>query len=191
MYPSFCILFFVFFFFSSPTNAATWKKIRTEGSYTPRGEVSFSRCGNSSMCLVGGRGDNLVNLLDTVSLSWSNGAFNSIEMHHFQGVRGPDSCVWVAGAWTGPFPNEDTVNNIWKYCPTGDVWKRGSEIPRPRGSGGAAFYRGKLYLVSGNVGGHNPDAKVVPWFDCYDPATNKWTTLPDVPNRTYSYPPIY
>lgn len=91
--------------------------------------------------------------------------------------------MWVAGAWTGPFPNEDVVEHIWKYCREPDAWTRSVLIPRPRGAGGSVFYKGKLYMVSGNVGGHNQNAMVVPWFDCYDPVTGEWSVLPDVPNR--------
>ncbi|KAI0567277.1 Kelch-type beta propeller domain containing protein [Gracilaria domingensis] len=103
-------------------------------------------------------------------------------MHHFQAVQGPDNCVWVVGAWTGPFPAEDTVDNLWRYCPDSDEWFKDVNIARPRGAGGTFFYNGKLYLVTGNVGGHRAGAKVVPWFDSYDPTTGEWEELPDMPN---------
>ncbi|KAI0566240.1 hypothetical protein FGB62_11g351 [Gracilaria domingensis] len=103
-------------------------------------------------------------------------------MHHFQGFQGPDECVWVAGAWTGPYPNERTIDNIWRYCPDSDEWYKDAPISRPRGSGGAFFHNGKVYLVSGNVGGHREGAIVVPWFDSYDPERGKWEQLPDIPH---------
>ena len=39
---------------------------------------------------------------------------------------------------------------------------------------------GVLYLVGGNVMGHN--GGFVPWFDSYDPQTGTWTALPDAPH---------
>ena len=39
-------------------------------------------------------------------------------------------------------------------------------------------YQGKIYLA----GGFHTGASVA-WFDVYDPATNAWTSLPDVPER--------
>ncbi|CAN8061584.1 unnamed protein product [Agarophyton chilense] len=107
---------------------------------------------------------------------------NSLEMHHFQGFQGPDECIWVVGAWTGPYPNEETINNIWRYCPDSGKWFEGDPIARPRGSGGAFFHNGKVYIVTGNVGGHREGAMVVPWFDSYDPKTGKWEQLPDIPH---------
>lgn len=179
-----------FFFFLSLVSLAfadaSWKRVDTVNQYIGRGETSFSKCGDEKLCLVGGRGTNRVSILDTKALVWSPGKTGPFEMHHFQALLGPDGCVWIAGAWTGGFPDEDTVNNIWAYCRSDDEWEERVEIPRPRGAGGSVFYDGKLYLVSGNVGGHNSNAKVVPWFDCYDPATGEWTELPDVPNRTLS-----
>lgn len=99
-----------------------------------------------------------------------------------QAATAVDGCVWFAGAWSGPFPNEVAVKDVWKYCESTDSWSVVTSIPRARGSAGSVFYNGKLYLVSGNQGGHNPDAKLVPFFDCYDPVDDKWTILPDIPH---------
>lgn len=162
---------------------ASWNKVTTTGSYRSRSECAFSTCGGTRLCLVGGRGANHVDILDTRTLTWTTGSTNSLEMNHVQAVQGPDACVWLAGAWTGPFPDETTVNDIWRYCPDSDAWDVVANIPRPRGAGGTVFHEGKLYMISGNVGGHNPDAELVPWFDCYDPSTDEWTTLEDVPRR--------
>lgn len=161
---------------------ASWKKVSVSGSYPGRGETAFSRCGGDKICLLGGRGANRVNILDTDSLTWRAGQSGSVQMHHFQGFQGPDKCVWVAGAWTGGYPNEATVNNIWRYCPDSNKWFKDALISRPRGSGGAVYHNGKVYLVTGNVGGHRKGAKVVPWFDSYDPRTGKWARLPDIPH---------
>lgn len=137
--------------------------------------------------MLGGRGPNYADVFDTSTLTWTKGTTNPQQMHHFQAVDGPDGCAWVAGAWEGAYPDEITVPDIWQYCPQNDSWSVAGTIERPRGSGGAVFYNGLLYLVSGNVGGHNTDAKLVPWFDSYDPSTGEWTQLPDVPHRKSQY----
>lgn len=167
--------------------AASWHKVSVTGSYRPRPECSFSRCGDTRLCLIGGRGPNLVDILDTTTMAWTAGSNNDLEMHHVQAVEGPDGCAWIAGAWTGAFPNERNVDDIWKYCPLTNDWAIVTNIPRPRGSGGTVFYGGKLYLVSGNDGGHNTDATLVNWFDCYDPDTDSWSILPNVPRRKFSF----
>ncbi|CAN8077276.1 unnamed protein product [Agarophyton chilense] len=175
-------LFVLFLFASSSLAALSWNKVSVSGSYPGRGETALSLCGGDKICLLGGRGANRVHILNTQTRQWQPAKSNSLEMHHFQAFQGPDKCVWVAGAWTGAFPAESTVDSIWRYCPDTDQWHKDVDIDRPRGSGGAFFYNGKVYLVTGNVGGHREGAKVVPWFDSYDPATGKWERLPDMPN---------
>lgn len=161
----------------------SWKTVETSGRYRGRSECMFTSCGATRICLLGGRGENLVDVLDTATLTWTSGTPNRLEMHHVQAVEGPDECAWLAGAWSGPYPDEVTVNDIWRYCPTTDQWSIVTSIPRPRGAGATVFYQGKLYMLSGNVGGHNPSARLVAWFDSYDPETNEWSILPDIPHR--------
>lgn len=165
----------------------SWKKLTVTSSYVGRGESALSRCGDDKICLLGGRGSNNKPsaILDTSKLSWTNGKSPPVEIHHFQAFRGPDKCVWVVGAWTGGYPAEKTVNSTLKYCADKDEWSFGPKIDRPRGAGGAFFYNEAIYLISGNVGGHNTDAKLVPWFDALDPKTGTWSKLPDIPNRKF------
>ena len=49
-------------------------------------------------------------------------------------------------------------------------------MPRPRGAGGVAVHDGKIYYAGGLSQG-----KAVPWFDVYDPKTDSWSELPDMP----------
>lgn len=167
--------------------AASWNTVPVSEPYVPRPESSFTLCGGNKLCLLGGRGSDPVSILDTKSLSWSKGKNPPQEIHHFQALQGPDNCAWVVGAWTGAYPTESTVDNILKYCPDTDQWSTGPAIERPRGAGGAVLYDGAVYLVSGNVGGHNINANLVTWFDKLDLETGKWSQLPDVPNRTSPY----
>lgn len=175
--------------FTAALGFPLWQKLSTTGKYNNRGETSFSQCGGTSLCLIGGRGPNYVDILDTATLRWTSGATNELSMHHVQPAFAPDGCVWLAGAWTGEFPNETAISDIWKYCLPTDTWSVVTSIARPRGAAGSVWYKGKLYLVSGNQGGHNPSAKVIPFFDCYDPAKDEWTVLPNIPHR--KFPSVY
>lgn len=166
--------------------APSWKQVSVKEPYVPRPEASFTQCAGNKLCLLGGRGSDPVSILDTESLSWSKGKNPPQEIHHFQAFQGPDNCAWVVGAWTGAFPDEKTVDDILKYCPDTDQWSTGPAINRPRGSGGAVLYDGAVYLVSGNVGGHNIEANLVNWFDKLDLGKGEWSQLPDVPNRKSS-----
>ena len=143
----------------------------------------MTSCGNNKICVLGGRGQPFTSVLDTSTLTWANGARPPVEMNHFQAVTGPDGCAWVLGAWTGKFPDEIAVEEMYRYCAEEDKWEVTGKIPRPRGAGGALVYDGAIYLVSGNVGGHNPSATLVNWFDRYDLETKEWSVMENIPNR--------
>ncbi|MDG1357315.1 MAG: malectin domain-containing carbohydrate-binding protein [Akkermansiaceae bacterium] len=133
--------------------------------------------------LIGGRGTGRsVQIYDPTTKIWSSGAPLPEEMHHFQTVE-LDGLIYIVGAWTGSYPYENNLNNIYIYNPISDTWSTCSSLPsgRNRGSTGAIAYNGKIYVVAGNNGGHNTDASAVKWFDEYDPATGTWTQLPDAP----------
>lgn len=165
--------------------AASWKTVTPAGSYISREETTLVACGGSNLCLLGGRGKTKTPVIDTATLKWSNGAAPPKQVHHFQGVQGPDGCAWVFGAWTEGFPAESVVPEIYRYCSVEDKWEVVGQMARPRGSAGAVYYEGYFYVVTGNVGGHQASANTVNWFDRYDPKTKQWSTLPPVPHRKF------
>lgn len=163
--------------------AASWRTIESAGFHQSREETTLAACGGNDICLLGGRNLKQTPILNTKTLEWYKGPQPPQEIHHFQGVTGPDGCAWVLGAWTGRFPNEVAVPEIYRYCAVAGKWSVFGQMSRPRGGGGAVYYGGYFYVVSGNVGGHKASANVVPWFDRYDPKTKTWTQLPDLPHR--------
>ena len=145
-------------------------------------ENGYVKAGNKYY-LIGGRGTGRsVQIYDPSTKVWTSGAQLPEEMHHFQAIE-LDGLIYVVGAWGGSYPNENNLNNIYIYNPVSDTWHTSSQIPgnRNRGSTGAIAYKGKIYIVAGNNGGHNTDATAVRWFDEFDPATGTWTQLPDAP----------
>lgn len=59
-------------------------------------------------------------------------------------------------------------------------WKTLASLPNPRNHAGSAVYEGKIYFIGGQ---HGQDSKLVTQkeADVYDPATNTWTRLADMP----------
>ena len=139
---------------------------------------------NSKFYLVGGRGTHSIQVYNPADSSWEFKAEppNSISLHHFQAASIGDT-LYILASYTGDFPDETAVENIYKYDVPSDTWVTGSEIPfsRRRAAAGVAAYNGKLYVVCGSTGGHGSSASRNALFDEYDPQTDTWTSLQDAP----------
>ncbi|GAA4341535.1 malectin domain-containing carbohydrate-binding protein [Flaviaesturariibacter amylovorans] len=162
------------------TSSGTWQTVApASGTFTGREENAYVQAGDK-FYLMGGRGNKPVQEYNPVTKAWVNKAYQPLELHHFQAVT-LDGLVYVVGAFTGAYPRETPVPNVYMFNPAANQWITGRSIPeaRRRGAGGTVVHNGKIYLVGGITDGHW--AGWVKWFDVYDPATNSWTTLPDAP----------
>jgi len=136
---------------------------------------------NGKLYVLGGRGNRKVSVYDPVKNKWTQKAAAPIVLNHFQPVA-YNNKIWVVGAFTGSYPNETSVADIYTYSPGSNTWAKEGKIPqsRRRGSTGAVLHRGNIYIVGGNTNGHKAGAK--PWLDRFNPTTGAWQTLPDAPN---------
>ena len=157
-----------------------WQSIQPISSCTPRHENSLTSL-NGKLVLVGGRGIHPVESWDPLSNRWTKHNETPLEMSHFQAIS-YEKELWVAGAFTGPFPHEKPIPDIYIYNLEKNEWRKGPSIPkgRRRGAAGAFVHQGKIYLVGGQVDGHYEG--YVAWFDEYDPETNTWKVMPDAPH---------
>ena len=164
-----------------PPRPTSWQlATSTDGSAPAERHEAAGVTVGGKFYLIGGRGSRPTQEYDPVDRTWSTVGFPPFELHHFQPVV-VDDLVYVVGAFTGDFPNELNVDQVYTWNPATNVWTAVGAVPvgRRRGSAGTVVYDGKIYLVGGNNQGHNGGAR--PWFDCYDPGTNTWTVLPDAP----------
>jgi N-acetylneuraminic acid mutarotase len=157
----------------------SWTTLEPANTCTARHENSLVAI-DSKLLLVGGRGIKPVESYDPLSNSWTTLAESPFEFSHFQGIVYEDE-LWVIGAFTGPYPHEIPVPNIYIFNPRNNKWRMGPAIPedRRRGAAGAVVYQDKIYLVGGEVDGHWDGTQA--WFDQYDPGSNSWRTMPDAP----------
>ena len=156
-----------------------WESVEPKGPPHKRHEHAFVKVKDRFYAL-GGRRIQPVDIYNPQTKRWTMGKAPPLELHHFQALA-HEGKVLVAGAFTGRFPKEVPVSNLYAYNPVEDVWELGTEIPkeRRRGSAGAFLKEGKLYLISGLTDGHR--SGWVPWFDEYDFQTKSWKMLPDAP----------
>ena len=159
-----------------------WQTINTEFGES-RHEGASAQAGEA-FYVLGGRESNDVRIYDPFQGSdgnWSSGAPSPIQLHHFQAVE-LDGFIYAVGAMTGPFPEEDPVENVYIYDPLADRWIIGPVLPvaRLRGSSGAVVHDGLIYWISGNTNGHV--GPVTDMVDVYDPATGSFSALAEIPN---------
>ncbi len=160
-----------------------WRLVNADGEPRARHENAFAEAGGK-FYLLGGRGTRRMEIFDPVDSTWTEGpqAPAQISLHHFQAAVIRDT-IYVVGAYTETFPDEDTVTNVYTYDPINDQWEIGPAIPlaNQRGAAAVGVYNDKLYVVGGSVGGHGGSATRLAQFDEYDPLTDTWTALPDAP----------
>ena len=159
--------------------AQTWETLQPENTCTKRHECSGAAV-NGKFYLMGGRGDKPVEVYDPAKNNWTKLKGAPFEMHHFQAVTYKDK-IYVIGAFTGGYPHETPVGNVYIYDPEDDSWTKSHEIPteRRRGAAGLVVYKDKFYLLGGAQDGHWADNR--DYVDEYDPKTGAWRPLPAMP----------
>jgi N-acetylneuraminic acid mutarotase len=103
------------------------------------------------------------------------------QLNHFQAVTYKE-IIYIAGAFTGPYPHEEPVIEVYAFNPKTNTWNVETKIPenRKRGAAACVVYKNKLYLICGIVDGHYQGH--VTWVDEYDFTTKIWRQLPDAPH---------
>ena len=143
-----------------------------------RQEVSYVEAGGKFYLAGGfipgnGRTD-LHERYDPQTNSWEQVAPLPAELDHIQGAKLGGKIYYIGGL-SG---SSTHVNTVYVYNPATDSFDRGTPMPagRGRGAGGVGVYNGKIYYAGGRH-----DGKAVPWFDRYNPVTERWTKLPNMP----------
>jgi N-acetylneuraminic acid mutarotase len=159
--------------------AQTWETLDPTTTCTKRHECSGAAI-NGKFYLMGGRGDKPVEVFDPSSGNWEKLGNAPFEMHHFQAVPYKGK-IYVIGAFTGGYPHETPVPNVYIYDPGNDSWTKSHVIPerRRRGAAGLVVYNNKFYLLGGAQDGHWADNR--DYMDEYDPVSGKWEILPAMP----------
>lgn len=160
---------------------AAWSAVvATQGAPHARHENAFVAV-DGRLYLLGGRGERPLDIFDPATGAWTQGAAPSMEIHHFQAVAHAGR-LYVLGAFTGQYPEEQPLTHVLVYDPGADRWSQTAEIPahRRRGAAGVVSHGGRIYLAGGNTRGHM--SGYVPWLDAFDPATGRWEELPDAPH---------
>jgi len=113
---------------------------------------------------------------DTSTDTWTQVAPLPAAEHHLHGEAIDTTVYYLGGLRDFPFV---ISGQVYAYDPTANTFttKRPMPAGRERGAVGAAQLDDKIYVA----GGLRDDAATA-LFDVYDPATDTWTALPDLPH---------
>lgn len=173
------IFWLVFICLTTSVSAQIWEISEPENLPDKRHENAMATA-NGKLYLLGGRGIKAVDEYDFKKDAWTSLSKTPLEVSHFQAITFKNE-IYVLGAFTGSYPHEIPIPNIYIFNPIKNEWRKGAEIPenRRRGAAGAFVLNDKIYVVCGIQDGHW-DGQVA-WLDEYNPATEKWKTLADAP----------
>lgn len=159
-----------------------WHLVKTQNKIDARGECSLVAAGDKLYLIGGDGGAKPVEAYNPKTAMWTEKAVAPFTMHHLQAVALDDKVYVLDAFFEGAYPDQISLPNVYSYDTKKDSWQKLTEIPvdRRRGGAGEAVYNGKLYMVCGITHGHRSGTNSM--FDCYDPATDKWTSLPDAPH---------
>lgn len=96
-------------------------------------------------------------------------------LDHVNGVAVDGKIIYAGGLeqWEYPFP---VTGEVAIYNSLTNSFSEGSDMPSPRAAGGVAAWHGKL-IYAGGLG----PAGSVTRVDAFDPRTDEWTQLEDMP----------
>jgi len=153
-----------------PSSAGLWQARAPTG--LNRQEVSYVEVGGKLYLAGGGTAQQVY---DPAAGTWKNVAPLPQALDHIQAVALGGKIYYIGGLTNWPGPN---VNTVYVYDPAKNSFTQGAPMPagRGRGAGGVAVHNGKIYYAGGLSA-----SVAVPWLDVYDPSTNGWQRLPDMP----------
>lgn len=125
--------------------------------------------------------------------AWSNEprAFNITATQH----DGYEECVYVISGRRADEKGVSFLQDVWKYTPRTDSWKRRADVPRSVCAGtGIGFGQSHLFVLGGDDGALFDQADVLtddhPGFPkealAYHTITNTWTSLGAIPQNHVS-----
>lgn len=94
-----------------------------------------------------------------------------------------DGKIYAIGGGSGTstsFNNVETFSAVEMYDPETDTWTTRADMPTSRGYHCANVVDGRIYVFGGSQNS-SPDGTLVPSVEVYDPATDTWSQVGEMP----------
>ena len=174
-----------------------WIVNQDEGNWLSIGEKLAPRSENgyvavdSFFYLIGGLPNGPSVQFNPKSGYWAEKASPPLTLHHIQPVSIAEK-IYIVSGWTGSYDDPDPLTNVYIYDTGLDTWSVGPEIPdeRQRASAGVVSANGSIYLLGGTLLTSGQNRLVLDQFDRYDPISNTWITLQNLPEKRSDFQAI-
>ena len=164
-----------------------WMHDPAVGGWVPRAPMPTARGGggkaviDGKIYVAGGRppGGHAFEVYDPATDRWEKLPDLPTQRNHLAMVA-INGKIYVAGGRTGPGAMAQRVDVVEIYDPRTRRWTRGAPLPAPRGGITGAAHAGCMFVFGGE-GEPNHVLGLTPNTYAYDPRTNRWTQLADLP----------
>ncbi|HVM22394.1 MAG TPA: kelch repeat-containing protein [Sphingomicrobium sp.] len=164
-----------------------WVHDPAVGGWAPRAPMPTARSGggkavvDGKIYVAGGRppGGHAFEVYDPATDKWEKLPDLPTQRNHLAMVA-INGKIYVAGGRTGPGAMADRVDVLEIYDPKTRRWSTGAPLPAPRGGVTGAAHAGCLFVFGGE-GERSHVLGLTPTAYGYDPRSNRWTRLPDLP----------
>jgi N-acetylneuraminic acid mutarotase len=134
---------------------------------------------NNRIFLVGtapsGAASRTLQVYDVASNTWSTGAPLPAARGQINGVSAISGRLYVTGGYNA---SGEVVKTLYVYETGTNTWTRKADMPEAGFRGSQGVIAGRLYVYTALHSDVEP-----PRFFRYNPATNRWATLPPPPNE--------
>jgi hypothetical protein len=167
--------------------ADVWMHDPAVGGWVPRAPMPTARSGggkaviDGKIYVAGGRppGGHAFEVYDPATDRWERLPDLPTQRNHLaMGAIG--GRIYVVGGRTGPGAGAERVDAVEIYDPATRRWTRGAPLPAPRGGITGAVHAGCLFVFGGE-GERTHVLGLTPNTYGYDPRTDRWTQLPNLP----------
>lgn len=167
--------------------AGTWVHDPAVGGWTRRAPMPTARSGggkaviDGKIYVAGGRppGGSAFEVYDPATDRWEKLPDLPTQRNHLAMVA-IGGKIYVAGGRTGPGAMAERVDVLEIYDPATRRWSTGAKMPAPRGGITGAAHAGCLFVFGGE-GERSHVLGLTPSSYGYDPRSDRWTQLPDLP----------
>lgn len=164
-----------------------WMHDPAVGGWTERSPMPTARSGggkaviDGKIYIAGGRppGGSAFEVYDPATDKWEKLPDLPTQRNHLAMVAIGGKVI-VAGGRTGPGAGAERVDAVEIYDPRTRRWTKGAPLPAPRGGITGAAHAGCMFVFGGE-GERTHVLGLTPNTYGYDPRSDRWTKLPDLP----------